>query len=1067
MRTVPILAFAGLCLGGLMIVPARGPASEQEPAADLAATTDLAEADQTAFASRFEREVWPLLTRPNGPRKSCVGCHDDGAGNKSPLLLYQDAADNFAALLADGYFDAGNPLSLLAKVTHANRKLRMPPEPGPVWAEDEAEGLRLFVAGLNARRTAATAPADESFPAALLAPYDGPPVDEGLSNTFLGFRQLQGKVRTIFGDDWRRAERDLFQENLAQFGGADFVRRFDESTKASPSFLSALEALARDVASKAFLNAAGPFAEVDTSAADRPNIARLYRAILFRDPTEAEVVAALGLYRDLESRREALAAEDFELAFDLQVEDADGLRTAQAFSLPVTNDRRGLYQERVDQTGGEGQAQLLRKVLDAPFHFEPSDPGQTLRISNADTRGNVSVHGIAVARADDDTERVVTVQDKGIQLEGAWRFLERDGFVSCEDNDENKGDSVLTFPIAVDTPGTYTVTLLYRKGGGDGAPDRRGRKRRRPEPAGNVLVEVVSHDPSRLERPRDLPKPPPGEALFTIDETVDTIAWWDLKTSFRFESPQDHVELNNTGTKRPVVADAVRFTRADGRPGAVIIDDPQAVGAETWSKPPKLQFRPYNITGRTTLSDLGEKKGELSLRYVPAEVAGWDPQAFARVGIGYPGKADNETCVPIVVRAAASSPIVRVQHPRHAHVGAEVTLDASGSYNIQGTPLKVTWVQNGGPKVTLSDPHAPRASFEAPVMAPRQAFWEGLTRALIQHPDFLFTRPVSPARAQNPHERARLQLVKLALDLVGRAPTRAEVARLEAGASQAEMVDAFLGSQEFRDFYFHRIRLYLESQGTDEEDEPVRLWCYVAFHDRPFQEILTADYTVGPEMQKQERPADHGHTGILTTKGFIRGKPGLPHFNYPAQVVEKFLGYVFEVPPEIVAARDGITAAATTDPNSLCYSCHKILTPLAYQRTSWTDEGVFRPLRDGRPVDDTDRGLVASYPYKGKGMEAFALQAQKKERFLRTMINAHFVFYFGREMRHGTDERALYKRLWDEVHTDGFTIRGLIRALVLSPEYLDGNGDFDDVVGDPADFHERLHRNRECRRRLS
>ncbi|MBX6314502.1 MAG: hypothetical protein IRY99_16550, partial [Isosphaeraceae bacterium] len=146
--------------------------------------------------------------------------------------------------------------------------------------------------------------------------------------------------------------------------------------------------------------------------------------------------------------------------------------------------------------------------------------------------------------------------------------------------------------------------------------------------------------------------------------------------------------------------------------------------------------------------------------------------------------------------------------------------------------------------------------------------------------------------------------------------------------------------------------------------------------------------------------------------------------------------YVFEVPPEVVAARDGITAVATTAPNSLCYSCHKVLTPLAFQREAWTDDGRFRPERNGKPVDDTDHNLVESYPFKGKGMEAFALQAQKKERFLRTMINTHFVFFFGRELRYNTDERELYKRLWDAVHASNFTIKGLIRALVLSPEYL-------------------------------
>jgi hypothetical protein len=60
------------------------------------------------------------------------------------------------------------------------------------------------------------------------------------------------------------------------------------------------------------------------------------------------------------------------------------------------------------------------------------------------------------------------------------------------------------------------------------------------------------------------------------------------------------------------------------------------------------------------------------------------------------------------------------------------------------------------------------------------------------------------------------------------------------------------------------------------------------FNDRPFQEILTARYTVDSNFQKQPRPLHHGNTGVLTTRGFMEGKPGLPHFNYAAQVAELF-----------------------------------------------------------------------------------------------------------------------------------------------------------------------------------
>jgi hypothetical protein len=196
---------------------------------------------------------------------------------------------------------------------------------------------------------------------------------------------------------------------------------------------------------------------------------------------------------------------------------------------------------------------------------------------------------------------------------------------------------------------------------------------------------------------------------------------------------------------------------------------------------------------------------------------------------------------------------------------------------------------------------------------------------------------------------------------------------------------------------------------------------------------------VDPAMQRQPRPAYHGRTGLLTMKGFVQGKPGLPHFNYAAMVTEKFLGYVYEVPPSIVAMREGITAVATTSPTSVCYSCHKVLTPLAYQRLAWNDDGSWREKTEsGQPVDDSDRGLVANYPYRGKGMEAFATQAVNKERFLRTMVQTHFVMLFGREMRYQTDERALYRRLWDSAHRDNFRILGLLKTLVTSPEYLNG-----------------------------
>ncbi|MCS6858878.1 MAG: hypothetical protein NZT92_01000 [Abditibacteriales bacterium] len=1002
-----------------------------------APATKLSAGDMKALSQRFQKELWPLLTRPES---NCVTCHTDR--NPSQLHLPKDADAAFKYLLGNNFFDPDSPTGLLARI-NAPKERRMPPAPFAAWTEREIATLHTFVTDL-ARRMNKDAPhADEQFPLELLSPFTGKPKNAGRDNTFITFYQLRRKIKAIFGDDWVRNGKDLFNENIALFGGADFVRRFNESSKASATFLSGVDLMARDVATQAYIHSSGPFAgradnlpsPLSLQAPDatyRREINRLYQRLLFRSATEKELQDAFRFIQDVYRQQEKLALQPQELRFELTVKDADGLQTTQPFTMQVTNDRCGLYQEFLDQTKTSENVAVKHK-LKRVFTFKANDDGQQFQISNEATSGNVSIAGIELSGP---VTKTIMVNDPSVQVLGAWRLNTNDGLTSYEDGNENKGGSSVIIPIRVPQDGKYELSVIWRRNDGGARPDGRGRFRPPVANARRVLVEVLSHDPTQHAVEPPPPIPPQGEAHFTIDQTVDNVPFQDLNTVFQF-GPNDGVEIHNAGTKRTVVADAVQF--AHSQSGAkFLVRGTEAEGNERWEVFDPGAFRPYNTVGPKLLSDGNQRKGELKLLYKPSvRQEAWKPEAFYRVQIISPGKAGNETQTPVIVRARASSPIVQLTYPRRVHVGGAVTMDASATYNLQRSPLQFRWTQTGGPRVQLSDPHAPRVTFIAPAMSPQQAAWEGLCRALMRHPDFLFTRPPSLATVKDPRERRRLQLVKIAQDLVGRTPTETERKKLDGGAPLSALVDDYLNSQEFKDFYFHRVRLTLESHGTEEEDEPSRLWCYIAFNDRPFKEILTADYTVDKNFQKQSRPAYHGKTGLLTMKGFIKGKPGLPHFNYAAMVCEKFLGYVFEVPPSIVEMREGITAVATTSPTSTCYSCHKILTPLAYQRLRWTDDGEYREKdEDGKPIDDSDRNLVPSYPFKGSGMEAFATQAVHKERFIRTMIQTHFVFYFGREMRYNEDERGLYKRLWDSVHRNNFSIRKLIKAIVLSPEYL-------------------------------
>ncbi|MBL8955200.1 MAG: hypothetical protein JNK82_30765, partial [Myxococcaceae bacterium] len=314
--------------------------------------------------------------------------------------------------------------------------------------------------------------------------------------------------------------------------------------------------------------------------------------------------------------------------------------------------------------------------------------------------------------------------------------------------------------------------------------------------------------------------------------------------------------------------------------------------------------------------------------------------------------------------------------------------------------------------------------------------WGGVCEALVQHPDFLFT--VAPsADGRTGAEKQKLLLVKLALDLMGRPPTAAEFSAFMAGATFAAMFDAFIASPDFKTYYFGRMRLRTESSGTAVSDEPARLWTHLTLTGKPFFELLTADYVVDPAWAVAARPAEHGKSGLLTMKGFIQGKQGLPHYNYAARVLTDFMGKVFEVPPEVFAQRGTATASSTVDPTSICFSCHQLLTPLSHQRLSWGDDGAFRAVDPDTmmAVDDSDRAMVPTYPFKGRGMQGFAATAVKKESFVRSILQSQHRLLLGRDMRVEEDERELYKQLWDLTFATNGDLRAVLKTVALSKSY--------------------------------
>ena len=322
-----------------------------------------------------------------------------------------------------------------------------------------------------------------------------------------------------------------------------------------------------------------------------------------------------------------------------------------------------------------------------------------------------------------------------------------------------------------------------------------------------------------------------------------------------------------------------------------------------------------------------------------------------------------------------------------------------------------------------------------PLSTSKVEAWAGMCEALVRHQDSLFTLPPSVQFATG-IEKEKLGIIKLSNDLAGRLPTPDEMVALP-GKTINEKVDYFLGLPEFREFYNHRVRLRTESRGTPETDEPANLWTYLVLTGGPMKDLLVADYTVDSSLNKIARPPVHGATGVLTMPGFIKTKPGLPHYNYPARVMTDYMGQLFEVPEEIISMRiPGGGVDSTVDPNGVCIACHGVLSPLASQRARWADDGTYREVDEtGKPIDDSDRSLVKDYPYKGQGMAGFSVTAVKKERFFRQTFQSQFLFFLGRQMRYSEDERTIYLQLWLKAFETNGNFRELIKVIANIPGY--------------------------------
>lgn len=900
---------------------------------------------------------------------------------------------------------------------------------------------------------------DERFPSSLLLPFDGEELSDRAQRR-LSYFQIRRSVETLFGPEWLATSGDdLFSNKAQALGGADFRSSFDQTRTMTASYVSGLQEIARELARR-FVSAPrevlfeGFDPDIFVGRARRAavrNVRTLYQRILFSEPSEAEIDQALHFVRDLQGRAEGRRI----VRFTLNVEDPDGRRDRRQVDVALDSAKASVSRYLIDQTSEPDDSPWVR-VGDRPFAFESSNPDHLVRLVARPGNHITVFDAVRFVRVlngiESDESVVLDNLDPECTFSGEWEPVARDGERSRAGEPKKKYDMDLdvvgsnhlerrtvdnrlasaTVALRIPEDGEYNVYLSWP---------------RVPRAATSALVEIHSAGVAASSGIQDRRRAPGFATTFldqsesTLDEKGET-QWELILAKVLLEGPDDFVEVSNRGVdsaSKVIVADAVKFVPLGGGQ-EIVVDNSSEHAFEAssgWAADKLVRNLPGRgrMYGEDILHYPPAKSGEpikdqtvdpskrVWARYRPVQGGEYRPGWYS-VHVWTPGGHTHADWVPFDVHGSSFAPVAFVEAPPTFNVGETALLNATGTYHPGGEQLSFRWTHDASDLgLRIEGAATPTPRFAVPLLQSPRPGWAGLIEALLQHPEFVMptdNQDAAPAR----------KLVRIALDLVGRIPTDDELRRFLRGGQIEPLIDAYLSSEEFREFFFHRARGVFRSRGTPASDEPARLWTYVATNDVSYRELFTADYTVSPDWQKIERRPVHGPTGFLTMEGYLEGKPGLPKFTYPAQVLTFALGVQFEVSDAVEDARDEVVS--TTDPSSICYSCHKLLTPLAYQRERWDVHGHYRTVDDEhQPIDDSDRGVVPDYPFKGDGLSAFASQVVRKERFVRAFINHHHDMLFHRPLRVYQDQRDEYKALYDFAVANDLRIRPLVKRMVV------------------------------------
>lgn len=272
--------------------------------------------------------------------------------------------------------------------------------------------------------------------------------------------------------------------------------------------------------------------------------------------------------------------------------------------------------------------------------------------------------------------------------------------------------------------------------------------------------------------------------------------------------------------------------------------------------------------------------------------------------------------------------------------------------------------------------------------------------------------------------------------------------------------------------------------------EPLELVAYVARNNKPFSEILTADYTVvnyqsakvwglDPAALGLGNPGDYysfkpaklsvtrsgtpwqvPHAGILTTPTFLNRWPttGTNLNRARARMTLKFF-----LATDLLAVAErpidpsSVTSTNPTRDDAYCTSCHTVLDPMASTYQKWAANGLFQPSDTSWPVAMPQPGFgkqvinnVQQYP---SGLQWLSARVTEDARFgvsvltnvYRGLIGSEPLAYpapedpdFSSKQSAWQEQNRIFQRILTKF-TETKNVKEIFKGLITSAIYRAGS----------------------------